>query len=82
MSYRMMHVSLAGMRTTMQAMWDYVQDLKVRGAQAEIDFQRRLAARPMGAFHEFAGFPQMKALEEKLLLADEVKKKHDGAVGL
>ena len=82
MGYRMMHVSLAGMRTTMQAMWDYAQDLKARGAQAEIDFQKRLAGHPMGAFHEFAGFPQMKALEEKFLPADEVKKKYDGAVGL
>jgi len=82
MGYRMMHVSLAGMRTTMQSMWDYAQDLKARGAQAEIDFQKRLAGHPMGAFHEFAGFPQMKALEEKFLPADEVKKKYDGAVGL
>ena len=82
MGYRMMHVSLAGMRTTMQAMWDYAQDLKARGAQAEIDFQKRLAGHPMGAFHQFAGFPQMKALEEKFLPADEVKKKYDGALGL
>ena len=82
MGYRMMHVSLAGMRTTMQAMWDYAQDLKARGAQAEIDFQKRLVAHPMGAFHQFAGFPEMKALEEKFLPAGEVKKKYDGAVGL
>ena len=82
MGYRIMHVSLAGMRTTMQAMWDYAQDLKARGAQAEIDFQKRLAQHPMGAFHQFAGFPEMKALEEKFLPADAVKKKYDGAVGL
>jgi len=82
MGYRLMHVSLAGMRTTMQAMWDYAADLKARGAQAEIDFQKRLAAHPMGAFHELAGFPEMKALEEKFLPPEEVKKKYDGAVGL
>jgi hypothetical protein len=70
------------MRTMMQAMWDYAQDLKARGAQAEIEFQKRLAAHPMGRFHEFAGFPGMRALEEKYLPVDEVKKKFDGAVGL
>ena len=29
-----------------------------------------------------AGFPKIKALEEKYLPADEVRKKYDGAVGL
>ena len=82
MGYRIMHVSLAGMRTAMQGMWDYATDLKARGAQAEIDFQKRLATHPMGAFHQFAGFPEMKALEEKFLPTDEVKKKYDGSVGL
>jgi len=82
MGYRLMHVSLSGMRTTMQAMWDYAQDLKARGAQAEIDFQKRLAQHPMGAFHQFAGFPEMRALEEKFLPPEDVKKKYDGAVGL
>ena len=37
---------------------------------------------PMGAFHEFAGFPGMKELETKYLPAEEVRKKYDGAVGL
>jgi 2-methylisocitrate lyase-like PEP mutase family enzyme len=82
MGYRVMHVSLAGLRATMQALWDYAVDLKNRGAQAEIDFQKRLMAHPMGAFHEFAGFSKMKALEEKYLPADEIQKKYDGAVGL
>lgn len=82
MGYRIMHVSLAGMRSTMMAMWDYAVDLKARGAQAEIDFQNRLKTHPMGAFHEMAGFPRWKALEERYLPAEDVKKKYDGAVGL
>jgi 2-methylisocitrate lyase-like PEP mutase family enzyme len=82
MGYKIMHVSLTGMRSTMMGMWDYAVDLKARGAQAEIDFQHRLNAHPMGAFHEFAGFAKFKALEEKYLPADEVQKKYDGAVGL
>ena len=82
MGYKIMHVSLTGMRSTMMGMWDYAVDLKARGAQAEIDFQNRLKVHPMGAFHEMAGFSKWKALEEKYLPADEVKKKYDGAVGL
>jgi isocitrate lyase len=82
MGYKAMHVSLAGLRTSMQSMWDYAVDFKARGAQAEIDFQKRLAQHPMGAYHELAGFPKMRALEERYLPAEEVKKKYDGAVGL
>jgi isocitrate lyase len=82
MGYRIMHVSLVAMRVMMQAFWDYAADMKTRGADAEIDFQKRLIGHPMGAFHEMAGFPRIKALEEQYLPADEVKKKYDGAVGL
>ncbi|MGZ8229218.1 MAG: isocitrate lyase/PEP mutase family protein [Burkholderiales bacterium] len=82
MGFKAMHVSLAGLRTTMQSLWDYAVDFKQRGAQAENDFQKRLAQHPMGAFHELAGFSKMKALEEKYLPADEMKKKYDGTQGL
>jgi 2-methylisocitrate lyase-like PEP mutase family enzyme len=82
MGYRIMHVSLVAMRVMMHAFWDYAVDMKARGADAEIDFQKRLVGHPMGAFHELAGFSRIRALEEKYLPADEVQKKYDGAVGL
>jgi 2-methylisocitrate lyase-like PEP mutase family enzyme len=82
MGYRIMHVSLVAMRVMMQAFWDYAVDMKARGADAEIDFEKRLIGHPMGAFHEMAGFPRIRALEEKYLPEDEVRKKYDGAVGL
>jgi 2-methylisocitrate lyase-like PEP mutase family enzyme len=82
MGYKAMHTSLAGLRATMQATWDYAMDLKARGAQAEIDFQKRLAGHPMGAFNEFAGFPRIKQLEAKYLAPEEARKKYDGAIGL
>jgi isocitrate lyase len=82
MGYRMMHVSLVALRVMMHAFWDYAADMKARGADAEIDFEKKLIGHPMGAFHELAGFPKIKALEEKYLPADEVQKKYDGAVGL
>ena len=56
--------------------------LKARGAQAEIDFERKLRNHPMGDHHRFAGFPAIKALEQKYLPADELRKKYDDAIGL
>ncbi len=81
LGYKAMHTSLAGMRATMMATWDYAVDLKARGAAAEVDFQTRLKAHPMGAFHELAGFNRIKAMEEKYLPAEDLKK-YDETVGL
>ncbi len=80
--YRVMHVSLAAMRATMQAVWDYAIDLRARGADAEIAFQQRLARHPMGAFHEFAGFPNIETLEAKYLPDELLQARYDGVVGL
>lgn len=82
LGYKAMHVSLAGMRATMMATWDYAADLKARGAQAEIDLQKKLLAHPMGRYHQFAGFPEVRAWEEKYLPPEEVKRKYDSAAGL
>ncbi len=82
MGYKAMHVSLVAMRVMMHAFWDYAVDMKARGADAEIDFQKRSIGHPMGAFHEMAGFQKIKAREEKYLRADEVQNKYDGSVGL
>jgi hypothetical protein len=53
--------------------------LKARGAIAEIEYEERLKNHPMGSCNEFAGFPKIKALEEKYLPQDEVKKKYEAA---
>ena len=74
--FKMMHTSLAGLRTSMQAMFDYAADLKKRGAVAEIEYEKKLLNHPMGSCNEFAGFPKIKALEEKYLPPDELKKKY------
>ncbi len=74
--FKLMHVSLAGLRTSMQGMFEYAADLKARGAIAEIEYEKRLLNHPMGTSHEFAGFPQIMALEEKYLPTDELKKKY------
>ena len=82
LGYKAMHVSLAGMRATMQATWDYAVDLRARGAQAEIDFEERLLKHPMGDHHAFAGFATIKAMEQKYLAEDELDRKYQGATGL
>jgi isocitrate lyase len=79
--FNMMHVSLAGLRTSMQAMFDYAADLKKRGAVAEIEYEKKLLNHPMGSCNEFAGFPKIMALEEKYLPADELKKKYQQGGG-
>ena len=60
----------------MQAMFDYAADLKKRGAVAEIEYEKKMLNHPMGSCNEFAGFPRIKALEEKYLPPDELKKKY------
>jgi isocitrate lyase len=82
MGYKAMHVSQACLRPSMQAVWDYAIDLKARGAQAEIDLERRLLGHPMGAHHEFAGIPRFKELEARYLPTEEVRRKYEGATGL
>ena len=82
LGFKVMHVSLCGMRTTMQAMWDYAVNLRQSGAQAEIEFQKQLSKHPMGKFHELARFPEFKALEEKYLPNEIFQARYEGAFGL
>jgi hypothetical protein len=62
-------------------MWDYAHDLKNRGMDAQIDYLRGMKGHPLEEFHDFAGFPEMKALEEKFLPKEEVEKKYEGTLG-
>ena len=75
LGYKAMHVSLAGMRVSMQATWDYAADLMARGAAAEIDFEKRSIGHPMGTFHQFAGFEKIRELESRYGPSEEVRKK-------
>ena len=64
-----------------KAMWDYAHDLKKRGVEAQLDYIRGVKGHPLEEFHDFAGFPQMKTMEEKFLPTDEVEKKYEGTLG-
>jgi 2-methylisocitrate lyase-like PEP mutase family enzyme len=63
MGYKAMHVSQGGLRPSMQAVWDYAVDLKARGAQAEIDFEKKSLGHPLGSAHAFAGFGSTRSLK-------------------
>lgn len=81
LGYKVIIVSLACMRVTMQAVWDYAADLKQRGVQAEKDFQRNLKGHPTENFNQFAGFPEIKALESRYLPKEEVLQKYEKSTG-
>jgi len=82
MGYKVISVSLAGLRVTMQAVWDYAIDLMRRGEEAEIDFEKRLVGHPMEDFNKFAGFPKVRELESKYLPTEELRKKYEESLGL
>ncbi len=64
-----------------KAMWDYAHDLKKRGMEAQMDYIRSVKGHPLEEFHEFAGFPQMKAMEEKYLPREQVDAKYANTLG-
>jgi isocitrate lyase len=81
MGYKVIHVSLVGLRTGIQALWDYAVDLKEREEQAEVDFGKRFVGHSMEEYHKFGGFPKFKELEAKYLPGEEVRKKYGKSLG-
>jgi isocitrate lyase len=81
MGYKVLVVSLACMRVSLKAVWDYAVDLMNRGEKAEKDFERHLKGHPTENFHQFAGFSRIRALEARYLPAEEVERKYRRSVG-
>lgn len=76
LGYKAMHVSLSGLRLTMQPFWDYATDMRQRGAEAEFDLEERMIGHPMADIFGFEGFPEIRELEAKYLPADAVSRKY------
>jgi isocitrate lyase len=76
LGYKLMNISTAAMRVSMQAVWDYATDIRQRGAQAEIDFAARLKGHPTEDFHRFTGLSNVREMEEKYLPAEEISRKY------
>ena len=64
-----------------RGLWDYAHSLKSGGAEAQIKFLNSMKGHPLEDDHAFAGFPQMRTMEEKYLPDEEVQKKYEGSLG-
>ncbi|HEY8448892.1 MAG TPA: isocitrate lyase/PEP mutase family protein [Bacillota bacterium] len=67
-------------RATAMAAWDVAADLRERGIAAEVDFQQRLSNHALADWHGFAGFHEIRRLEEAYLPAEETAK-YEGTIG-
>ncbi len=76
LGYKAMHVSLAGLRLTMQPFYDYTAALMQNGAEAEWALEEKTAKHPLGDILAFEGFPAIKAMEEKYLPAEVLDRKY------
>jgi hypothetical protein len=67
----------ATLRATVQAVYDFARDLRERGPAAEVDFNERFKAHPLGNLHTFAGFDQVREWEEEYLPTEQLGKYAD-----
>ncbi|WP_366922045.1 isocitrate lyase/PEP mutase family protein [Metallumcola ferriviriculae] len=71
----------AAMRVTARAVYDYFTQLKDKGLLFEAEWQDDFVANhPLGDFHKFTGFPEIRKLEEKYLPEKEAQK-YENSVG-
>ena len=64
----------ATMRVTLQAVYDFAVKLRDNGVMTEAEFFSDFNDHPVGDFHTFAGFNQIKDWEEAYLAEDELDK--------
>ena len=71
----------ATMRVTAAAVYDFAVGLKNDGLLFEDAWRERFeSSHPLGKFHDFAGFPEIRKLEEKYLPEEDIAK-YNGALG-
>jgi 2-methylisocitrate lyase-like PEP mutase family enzyme len=71
---------LASPVPTMVAVYDYLSGLQSKGAQQEIDYQWETADHPVNDLFEFAGFDEVRELEERYL-PEEVNERYAQSIG-
>ena len=67
----------ATMRVTMQAVYDFAVKMRDEGPMAEAEFFKNFQNHPVGDFHTFAGFDQIKQWEEAYMDPEELAKYAD-----
>jgi 2-methylisocitrate lyase-like PEP mutase family enzyme len=65
------------LRATMQTLYDFSKDLFDNGPDAEVRFAAKFKDHPVGDFHTFAGFDQIREWEEAFLVPEELEKYED-----
>lgn len=76
MGYKVIIVSMACLRVSLQAVWDYAQDMIKRQDLTGKDFERQLKGHPTYDFHQFSGFTRIKELETAFLPKEEMREKY------
>lgn len=69
------------LRASAKAVWDHVQAIKAEGTQAVIDFQEQMKGHPLEEFHAFAGFPEIRQMEEKYLPKADTVRRYEDTIG-
>ncbi len=67
----------ATMRVTLKAVYDFAVQLREEGVMTEAGFFKDFQDHPVGDFHTFAGFDQIKDWEQAYLSEDELEKYAD-----
>ena len=67
----------ATMRVTLQAIYDFAIKLRDEGPMAEAEFFKDFQDHPVGDFHTFAGFDQIKEWEDSYMDSAELEKYTD-----
>ena len=67
----------ATMRVTLQAIYDFAIKLRDEGPMTEAEFFKDFQDHPVGDFHTFAGFDQIKEWEEAYMDSAELAKYTD-----
>jgi 2-methylisocitrate lyase-like PEP mutase family enzyme len=68
------------LRATLQTLYDFSKDLYDNGPVAEENFAEKFKDHPVGDFHTFAGFDQIREWEEAFLVPEELEK-YEESVG-
>jgi isocitrate lyase len=81
MGYKVIIVSLACLRVSLQAVWDFAQEVIMQKDRTIKELDRKMRNHPTYNFHKFAGFPEIKEKEALFLPREEIKKKYEESIG-
>ncbi len=69
------------LRAAVKAMWDYAHGFAKGGTEFMERADKVYTDHPTGDLHTFAGFAEIRRLEEEFLPKEEVAQKYDQSIG-